>query len=286
MKKKGKKLFTALLVGALGYLAANLGLVASPTIAGLLFKNYLWLSFIISGVAIACSTVLIFFFVKDITPVDVSEDESGAYQMAKDDASMMSILRENKVMVLYILIMAFYWGAYNQWGYLLPLDMARVHGDDGALIFGSINSINCIVVVIFTPILTKIFSRFHGTVKNLISILFLLGGFVIFLIGLGMVPVYYVAITLFTWGEILATIVMGPYMTERIPASHRGRINAFVTVIQTVIMNAAMLIVGVLYDNVSGTVAWFFVFGILIVALLGSVALISLDKKYYSELYR
>ena len=38
------------------YWGANLGLVLSPTLSGLLFKNYLWLAFIISGVAIGCSS--------------------------------------------------------------------------------------------------------------------------------------------------------------------------------------------------------------------------------------
>ena len=44
---------------SLDYLGGNLGLVLSPTIAGLLFKDYLWLSFLISGISIALSTVLI-----------------------------------------------------------------------------------------------------------------------------------------------------------------------------------------------------------------------------------
>ena len=35
---------------SLQYWGANLGLVLSPTLSGLLFKNYLWLAFIISGV--------------------------------------------------------------------------------------------------------------------------------------------------------------------------------------------------------------------------------------------
>ncbi len=38
---------------SLQYLGANLGLVLSPTISGLLFQNYLWLAFLISGLAIA-----------------------------------------------------------------------------------------------------------------------------------------------------------------------------------------------------------------------------------------
>ena len=38
---------------SLDYLGGNLGLVLSPTIAGLLFQNYLWLSFLISGISIS-----------------------------------------------------------------------------------------------------------------------------------------------------------------------------------------------------------------------------------------
>ena len=40
------------------YLGSNLGLILSPTISGFLFRNYLWLAFLISGIAIASSTIL------------------------------------------------------------------------------------------------------------------------------------------------------------------------------------------------------------------------------------
>ncbi|MEZ3487148.1 MAG: MFS transporter [Lachnospiraceae bacterium] len=55
---------------SLQYLCMNLGFVMSPTIAGYLLRDYLWLAFLISGAAIGCSVVLIFFMVKDITPVE------------------------------------------------------------------------------------------------------------------------------------------------------------------------------------------------------------------------
>ena len=71
---------------SLQYSGANLGLVLSPTLSGLLFKNYLWLAFIISGVAIGCSTILIWFFVRDITPVEMDRAE---YQRARDGESIL-----------------------------------------------------------------------------------------------------------------------------------------------------------------------------------------------------
>lgn len=270
---------------SLSYLGMNLGLVASPTIAGLLFANYLWLSFLLSGVAIGISTILIFFFVKDISPVEEKMEKAGIYQESKEKASAFSILMSNKVLVIYMLLMALYFSAYNEYGYLMPLDLARVHGDNGALIYGSVSSLNCIIVVIFTPIITALLSKISYTKKNLISIFLVLVGYVIFLTGLGHIPVYYVAILLFTWGEIISTVVSGPYITERIPASHRGRITSVMNLLQSIFQGLFMYLSGLIFDNLGSSSAWIFVFGILIVAIVLAVIVIFADKKVYKELY-
>lgn len=270
---------------SLSYLGMNLGLVASPTIAGLLFANYLWLSFLLSGVAIGISTILIFFFVKDISPVEEKMEKAGIYQESKEKASAFSILMSNKVLVIYMLLMALYFSAYNEYGYLMPLDLARVHGDNGALIYGSVSSLNCIIVVIFTPIITALLSKISYTKKNLISIFLVLAGYVIFLTGLGHIPVYYVAILLFTWGEIISTVVSGPYITERIPASHRGRITSVMNLLQSIFQGLFMYLSGLIFDNLGSSSAWIFVFGILIVAIVLAVIVIFADKKVYKELY-
>ena len=269
---------------SLQYLGANIGLVASPTIAGILFKNYLWLSFLLSGLAIATSTVLIFFFIKNTTPVEETDDRA-VYQESKEGASLISILKENKIIFLYIIIMGIYWAAYNQYGYLMPLDMGRVHGENGAVLYGSVSSVNCIVVVLFTPIITKLFAKLVNTKKNLLGQILLLIGYVVFLIFLGNIPVYYVAMVLFTFGEILTTIANGPYITERIPASHRGRINGFMGLIQSILQGICMYLIGVFYDMKGNVFAWSFIFGLLGVAILGSLVLIVWDKKRYKELY-
>ncbi|MDD6257755.1 MAG: MFS transporter [Erysipelotrichaceae bacterium] len=44
---------------SLSYLGSNLGLMLAPVIGGFLFKNYLWLAFLLNGLSIASSTVLI-----------------------------------------------------------------------------------------------------------------------------------------------------------------------------------------------------------------------------------
>ena len=170
---------------SLSYLGANLGLIASPTIAGLLFVNHLWLSFIISGVGIGMSTILIFFLVKDITPVKDDEKEVGKYQQVREDVSIRKILSENRIVLLYLLIWGLYSAAYRQYNFLMPIDLSDIHGEAGAMIFGTVTSLNCIVVVIFTPLFTNIFKKMHQTWKSVLGEVFLFTGLVIFLIFLG-----------------------------------------------------------------------------------------------------
>ncbi len=269
---------------SLQYLGANIGLIASPTIAGILFKNYLWLAFLISGIAIGVSTFLIFWQVRDIEPVKEEEAES-SYQENRDGDSLIQVLKDHKVILLYIIGMGLYGAAYQQYGYLMPLDMGRLHGENGAVIFGSVSSLNCVVVVLFTPLFTRIFAKMTHTKKSLLGQVMLLVGYAVFLLMLGNIPAYYVAITLFTFGEILTTIVNGPYLTARIPASHRGRMNGFMTVVQSVLQGTFLYVVGVFYDNLGSTAAWVLVIGVLLLAILLGIILIVCDKKKYHELY-
>ena len=269
---------------SLMYLGGNLGLVLSPTIAGLLFKNYLWLSFIISGVAIGCSTVLIALKIKDITPEKDTSEES-VYQKSRSDVSIFTVLKENKVVVLFCVAIALYYAAYHQYGYLMPLDMGKVHGENGAALYGTVSSLNCIVVVIFTPIITRIFKNIINTRKILIGQALVLVGYVTFLLFLGRIAFYYVAMLLFTWGEIFTTISEGPYTSTRMPASHRGRINGFNSVLNFVLQSASQLSVGALYDNYGSTAAWTLVIGIVVAAMVLTVILIKLDRKAYPKLY-
>ena len=181
--------------------------------------------------------------------------------------------------------MGLFWTVYSEWGYMIPLDLGRVHGEQGALIYGTITSVNCIVVVVLTPILTKVFEKVTKTVQTFIGTLLIPVGFFIFLVSLGHVPFYYVAITLFTIGEIAVTIVSGAYITERIPSTHRGRINGVQTFLQNTMYGVAIYFTGVLYDNFSNVWAWVLIFVLGILVSVGCLYLIFADKKTYAKLY-
>ena len=90
---------------------------------------------------------------------------------------------------------------------------------------------------------------------------------------------------LFTWGEIFATIAEGPYLSTRIPASHRGRINGVISVSGAVISGVCDLTVGHLYDTAGSSAAWTAVLGMLGAAIALTVLLIFRDRQAYPKLY-
>lgn len=269
---------------SLAYLGANLGLVLSPTIAGLLFRDYLWLSFLISGVAILLSTVLIGLLVKDITPV-AEDGEEGSYQQVEEKGGALAVLKKNPVLLIFILTCGLYYGAYGQYNFIMPLDMATVHGDAGAVIFGTVSSLNCITVVLFTPIITKVFSKVRDTGKILIGRLLVFAGYLVFLLLLGFVPAYYAAMFIFTWGEIFSTVSEGPYLSTRVPGTHRGRINGLMSVTGSFVGGGVELAVGQLYDRAGSSWTWVLILSVTLLSGLLAAVLIFRDRRSFPKLY-
>ncbi len=269
---------------SLMYLGGNLGLVLSPTIAGILFKDYLWLSFLISGIAIAVSTLLIALLIRDITPVEDTGEEA-EYQQKKEGMSVFAVLRANPILLLYLLAGTLYAAAYGEYTFIMPLDMAAVHGEDGAVIFGTATSLNCITVVLFTPLITRLFRKIRETGKLLIGRFLIFGGYLIFLLLLGVIPGYYLAMLVFTWGEIFDTIADGPYVSTRVPASHRGRINGLMTVAYMAVTGVVDIAVGNLYDRAGSGWAWTVILAVTVLSAAATVLLCLLDKKFYPKLY-
>jgi MFS family permease len=268
---------------SLSYLGMNLGMVLAPTIAGFLFQDYLWLMFLISGITLAASTVLIHFFLDD-TPV--SDGSASEYEHADDKATVIAVLKQNKIILLFFAIMALSTSVYNQYGYLMPLDLGAVHGEQGAVIYGTLSSMNCAVVVIFTPMITRIFSHRTDCQKMLIGDALMVGSYLLFRALLGIVPSYYAVMTMFTWGEIFRTISSDPYLTRRIPQSHRGRLLSINYVASAFAYALTEIFVGQFYDKLGSGAAWTFVISLGCATVILEIWLLKADRHAYPEIYR
>ena len=227
---------------------------------------------------------MIFFLINDITLVKDTSSRA-VYQAERKGESLWSVLMENKLIVLYILAVSGYYAVYQMYNFLMPLDLARLHGESSSVIFGSITSVNCISVVIFTPLITRMFSKVPESVKTMFGQLLLLSGFVVFWLSPGRIPFYYVAIIVLTWGEIFNVLAERPYLTNRTPASHRGRINGLADVMRTGIAGGYQMMIGFIYQARASEGAWKTVLATGMFIVLLCIILIVRDRRVYGNLY-
>ncbi len=271
---------------SLQYLCANLGLVMSPTLAGLLFREHLWLVFLINGLSILCSAILIQFLVRDTLP-SVETGAKAEYQKEKHGESALKVLKENPLIILFILVLSGYFAVYQLgYVYMIPLDLADLHGESGALIYGSVTSVNCVVVVLFTPVITRLFGSRSEPARLAAGVTLVVAGFVLFAVFRNYIPMYYVSMTILTWGEIFTMTSDSPYLSRRIPASHRGRLNGIVTVARIVITSLSQLAIGWVYAGGGSGYAWIVIMAAGAATIAVSLVMIARDRIEYPNLYQ
>ena len=265
------------------YMGGNIGLILSPTIAGILFNNYLWLCFVISGVSISVSTVLIAVFIKDSTELIRKESkEEGEEQ----DGNILAVIKSSATLILFLIAMSFYQGAYSQFSYLMPLDISKAYPENGSIIYGTVTSLNCIIVVVLTPVITMVMKKVAMTKKYLLGIILQALSFGAFALSYGVIAGYYVSITLFTLGEILTTIVTGAFLADRVSTNYRGRIYGITSFSAAFMTGIVEWNSGWLFDYYGSAPAWIFSVAMTMIAVIASFVLIFTDKKEFADLYR
>ena len=269
---------------SLSYLGTNLGLVLSPTLAGFLFENHLNLAFLINGISIAMSTILIFFRIRDVHRETDDSPASGYEADLDSKVSALSYIGHSRVVLLFIIAAALSNGVYSMYSYLMPLDMGITYAERGSVLFGSMSSTNCIVVVTCTALITRLFRKIRESGKMLIGEGLILAGYLLFLLFIRQPIMCFVAITVFTFGEIFNTLSSSPFLTRRIPASHRGRIIAVMNVVCGLSSSAIQLAVGWIYDKAGSPTAWTTVIGIGIAEILIVAVMAAFDRKDYPGL--
>ncbi|SET31082.1 Major Facilitator Superfamily protein [Pseudobutyrivibrio sp. C4] len=266
------------------YMGANVGFILAPIIGGFLFNNYLWLCFIIDAVTIAMSTVLIILFVDEKgyqteeaetttnkAPVTQVTPTTQANPAAKGFISML--IKTNKPVILFMLAFALYEGGYSQFSYLMPIDFAKYHGDMGATIYGTVMSVSCFLVVILTPIITQIVESRSNQWKLVAGVAAQILSFGVFLVSLGHIPAYYIAIAIFIVGEILTMLCFSPYIVQSVGPEYRGRAFGWISFLGALASGYVMWYSGRYVDANDDRNAWIFTIVICVVALALSILL-------------
>lgn len=269
---------------SLNYLAMNLGLVMAPMLGGILFNNYLNLSFFINGLADISSTLLLLFFIKNVK--NTVSDSKIVNEYEKGEAgSIFKVFSKRKLFFLLFIISGIAAMIYNQFNFLMPLHMEESFRGSGAFKFGILASINAVVVVIGTPIVTKKFSgvtdvriMYFGQLLESVGLAFFIFVNRYFVIAV-------VGIIIFTTGEIFGSISKTPYLTKRIPETHRGRVLSITNSCAGLIGILSNYVIGILIDYYTFHTVWIIIAAIGVVVMILYSIYLRLDKKAYPGLY-
>lgn len=274
-------------VYSLSYLGMNLGLVFGAAMGGFLYQDHLSLAFVLDGLTTFSSTILIVLFVKSIKAGDLEAHEVNEYENEEaNHVSTFKVLWDRKsvfVMVVVFILAAF---IYEQWSFSLPLYLGHIFGDgSGAKLYGVLMSFNGFIVITCTPILTSVLEKLKELPKVIIGIGLYSLSFLMIL-NQPVQMVFFYMIFIFTIGEIVNTIGSNPYISRRIPASHRGRVSSYMGIGYMVGGMGGRLFAGIMNDVLGYNFTFTLVGGVGIVCMAVVFFNYRYDQKKFPKLYR
>ena len=276
---------------SLSYLGFNLGYIVGASLSGILFENHLRLAFCLNGVAIFTSTLLIIFFVHAKNAI--SEDAASLatnyteYEQPVDEKiPVLKILLQRPVLIGMLLIGCFASMPSNLVGILLPLQLKDGLGEAGATLYGYLNSLNGLVVIVFTPILTVVLRKLTEIPKTILGLLLFVAGTAFFSTGTA-AAVLFVGMFVFTIGEVVSVLGYNPYTSRRVPASHRGRVGGISSVVHSIFSSLTQYLISfmLIASGSNYKLLW------MVFILLGLAAAVAYcfmypaDKKTFPKLY-
>lgn len=216
---------------SLVYMGWNIGFAVGPIIGGFLFERHLPIVFIGDAATTIISLILVGIYVKEtigLTKQDI-DDEKRTLEK-REEGSVISVILKRPVLLYFALIIFGYNFVYSQWSFMLPIQTSQNFKEMGPKYYGFIASFNGLIVMIFTPIMTKLTEK----VKNIRCMFY---GGLLYAVGFGMLgliktlPFFFVSAFIFTIGEIVLSISTSPFIANHTPISHRGRMNAVLPMI-------------------------------------------------------
>ncbi len=263
---------------SLFYMGMNIGFAVSPLIGGVLFEKHLRLLFIGDAITTLISTALIFLFVEET----IQKTEDNMEEERKDErrleGSTLKVLLSRPILIFYAFVMFGYNFVYSQLGFLYPIDLEHIYPNKGAVFFGRFMGFNAVLVIVLTPVLTALIAKFKD-----LKVIF--AGGILYSIGFGMLGfvntmVAYIASNfIITIGEIIVTTCSMPFVANRTPASHRGRINSVLPLIMNMGQTIGPLVMGSFIAMTSIGRGWMFTGSIMFVFSFFMLLLYKYDSK-------
>ena len=275
---------------SLDYLGYNLGFIVGASISGLLFENYTKVAFLLNGIAIFASTLLILLFVNMANTVvqeETNEVANSIYEEPVDEKiSLLRILRDRKILIIATLLMIFTWMPENIAGIILPLKLKTAQGEAGAKIYGYLSSFNGLIVILFTPIFTYLLSKVKEMPKISLGAILSSIGLVFYMLTDDTILLF-AGMFFITVGEVINVLGSDPYYSKRIPLSHRGRIGGLLALSHGLFSTLIQYLISLLLLVSSNDYSLIFLVFIIIGVVVSILSLLAYkkDKETFPLLY-
>lgn len=272
---------------SLSYMGWNLGFAVGPMIGAVLYKYNLSLVFIGDACMALVARILIGIFIKDTLHKTFElEDVPGGTMEKRENGSVLAVLLKRPVLIYFALITFEYNFVYSQWSFMLPMQVSHTYPQNGVQLFALLASLNGLIVIIFTPLLTKMTEKMQ-------SIRRMVYGGLLYAAGFGMLGFvgtfgwFALSCFIFTLGEIVLAISTMPFIMNHTPASHRGRMSGIMPLIYNLGYTLGPMIMGIVlqYDSIS--LAWRYL-GIFVLVAAGLMRMLEIyslkaDKRIKRE---
>ena len=215
------------------YLGMNIGFAIGPLIAGLLYNKYLKLLFVGDTISTIISVLLVYFFIAETFPQadNMKNSTLSRYNNERaEEGSIYRVLLSRPYLLIFTLIFTLYSFIYVQSEFTLPLQMIKIFGDNGPQFFGTIMTLNGIVVIFLTVFVISFTRRIEPIFNvSLAGILYAFGfGIIYFSTTLCL---FAFSTVLWTLGEIIASTYSDVYIINHTPITHRGRFSAIIHIL-------------------------------------------------------
>ncbi|MDD5659661.1 MAG: MFS transporter [Actinomycetota bacterium] len=224
------------------YLGQNLGVAIGPLIAGFLFNDHMKLIFILDAVTTLLSLIPVLVLVKETIPVRGKSIELNDNEKI-ERGNVIFILFRKPILVSFAFISLIYTFVYSQNFFSLPLYLKLHFSERGPKVYGTLMSVNAIVVILLTVFLI-------GLMKNTKPIINIAFAGILYAIGFGVIYLITNEILLilstvvWTLGEIIQTINTNVYVANNSPITHRARFSGIISFITDIGYIASPIIMG------------------------------------------
>lgn len=218
------------------YLGNNVGGAIGPLLAGFLFVSHTEWIFFGEAILNLLGLAFIVFGVKDTKPDQaaierIAAEEDRNLEQARE-GSIFRVLRESPLLLWFGITASFLTFAYAQISFLVPLQLDDLFGTDlSAKYFGLLFSVNCLAVVIGTPLLVLATKAVKPLTNMLIVGLLYMTGFGLYSIS-EQLSLFLIFTLIWTAGEILFVTNTGVFVANHSPITHRARFQSIFEIIQ------------------------------------------------------